>query len=131
MAGMSYDQHIGGAFAAFDKALMKLPVYRRAVLEKVGAVTEVEMHKDVPHGVTGDLESSLYHEVVSDTECHVGTKGVKYAAEVHERMTRKDGSPIHYTKPGSGHHYVSKPMARVAKLYFAQIAARLSKQVWE
>jgi hypothetical protein len=129
--GMSYEQNINSGLAAFDKALMKVPGYRRAVLENVGVVTEVEIHKVIPHGKTGLLESKVYHEVVSDRECHVGVRGVKYAAKVHEVMTRRDGSPIHYTKPGSGHHYVSLPMRKIAKEYFAKIAAQLNQQVWK
>ena len=129
MAGMSYEQNLG--LAAFDKALMKIPGYRRAVLENVGVVSETEMNKVTPKGITGDLRRAIYHEVVSDTECRVGVKGVKYGAEVHERMTRKDGSPIHYTTPGTGHHFVSKTMAKVAKEKLAKIAALLSQQIWK
>ena len=52
--------------------------------------------------------------MLNDKECHVGVKGVKYAAEVHERMTRRNGSPIDYTNR-VGHRYVSLPMRKIAQ----------------
>lgn len=111
--------------AANNLALQRMKPVRHKILGR--ALTRViqEIHKEIPHGLTGNLEASVGDGVINAeaTVAEFGSKGCGYGAAVHERLTRKDGSPIHYSKVGSKSKFVADPARRVGTEELPEILA--------